>query len=349
MNTKKILVGKVEIGGGTKIKIQSMTTTKTSDIEKTVEQITALENAGCEIIRVAVSDEEDALAIKEVVAKIHIPLVADIHFSPKLAVMAMENGANKVRINPGNIGGEKEIKLVADCIKAHKIPVRVGANTGSIEKDFLQKYGRSERALVESALYNVRILEKFGVGDIAISVKASDVPLTVRAYRLLAKKTDYPLHLGVTEAGTTESGIVKSAIGIGSLLLDGIGDTIRVSLTDDPVREVYAAQQILRSCGLDEEFVEVVACPTCGRCAWESMALAEKVTNFVRPYKKKAKIAVMGCVVNGPGEAKDADLGIAGGNGSCLIFKKGEPYKKVESENAEKEFFKEIRLLLDGE
>ncbi len=345
--TKKINVGGVEIGGGTTIKIQSMTTTKTSEVEKTVSQISALEKAGCEIIRVAVSDEADAYAVKEVVSKINLPLVADIHFSPKLAVLAIENGADKVRINPGNIGGEKEIRYVADCIKAHRIPVRVGANTGSIEKDFLQKYGRSEQALVESALYNVGILEKFGVNDIAISVKASDVPLTVRSYTLLAQKTDYPLHLGVTEAGTTEAGIVKSAVGIGSLLLNGIGDTIRVSLTDDPVREVYAAQQILRACGLEEAFVEVVSCPTCGRCAWESMALANKVTEFVRPYKKKAKIAVMGCVVNGPGEAKDADLGIAGGIGSCLIFKKGEPFKKVDADRAEEEFFKEIRLLLD--
>ena len=276
-------------------------------------------------------------------------MVTDIHFSPKLAVMAIENGANKVRINPGNIGGEAEIRYVADCVKAHKIPVRVGSNTGSIEKNFLEKYGKSAEALVESALYNVGILEKFGVDDIVISVKASDVKLTVNAYMLLANRTSYPLHLGVTEAGTTEAGIVKSAVGIGSLLLNGVGDTIRVSLTDDPVREVYAAQHILRACGLDEAFVEVVSCPTCGRCAWESMSLANKVTEFVRPYKKRAKIAVMGCVVNGPGEAKDADLGIAGGKGSCLIFKKGEPYKKVDTACAEEEFFKEIKVLLDGE
>lgn len=347
--SKKINVGGVWLGGGERVKIQSMTTTKTSDVEKTVAQILALEKAGCEIVRVAISDEADALAVRSVVDKIHTPLVADIHFSPKLAVMAIENGANKVRINPGNIGGEREIGYVADCVKAHKIPVRVGSNTGSIEKNFLEKYGRSAEALVESALYNVGILEKFGVNDLVISVKASDVKLTVNAYMLLANRTSYPLHLGVTEAGTTEAGIVKSAVGIGSLLLNGIGDTIRVSLTDDPVREVYAAQHILRACGLDEEFVEVVACPTCGRCSWESMALANKVTEFVRPYKKRAKIAVMGCVVNGPGEAKDAELGIAGGNGSCLIFKKGEPYKKVSPDCAEEEFFREIRLLLDGE
>ncbi|MBQ5929410.1 MAG: flavodoxin-dependent (E)-4-hydroxy-3-methylbut-2-enyl-diphosphate synthase [Clostridia bacterium] len=347
--SKKIFVGGVGLGGGERVKIQSMTTTKTADVEKTVAQILNLEKAGCEIVRVAISDEADALAVRSVVDKIHTPLVADIHFSPKLAVMAIENGADKVRINPGNIGGEKEIRFVADCVKAHKIPVRVGSNTGSIEKNFLEKYGRTAEALVESALYNVGILEKFGVDDIVISVKASDVKLTVNAYLLLANRTSYPLHLGVTEAGTTEAGIIKSAVGIGSLLLNGIGDTIRVSLTDDPVREVYAAKHILRACGLDEEFVEVVACPTCGRCEWESMSLANKVTEFVRPYKKRAKIAVMGCVVNGPGEAKDADLGIAGGKGSCLIFKKGEPYKKVAADCAEEEFFKEIRLLLDGE
>lgn len=344
--TKQINVGGVLIGGGASVKIQSMTTTKTADVEKTVSQIAALENAGCEIVRVAIADEADALALKSVKEKIRLPIVADVHFSPKLAVLAIENGADKVRINPGNIGGEQEIKYVADCVKRHGVPVRVGANTGSIEKEFLAKYGRSEFSLVESALYNVGILEKFGVCDIAISVKASDVPLTVRAYTLLSEKTDYPLHLGVTEAGTYEAGLVKSAVGIGSLLINGIGDTIRVSLTDDPVKEVYAARQILRSCGLDEEFVEVVSCPTCGRCAWESMKLAEKVTEFVKSYRKKAKIAVMGCVVNGPGEAKDADLGIAGGVGRCVIFKKGEPIKTVKAEDAEEEFFKEIRLLL---
>lgn len=345
--SKQVNVGGVCIGGGTSVKIQSMTTTKTADLEKTLAQISALEQAGCEIVRVAVADEQDAAAIRQIVEKTNIPLVADIHFSHKLAVAAIENGAHKVRINPGNIGGEREISYVADCVKAHHIPVRVGANTGSIEKTFLEKYGKNEYSLVESALYNVRILEKFGVNDIVVSVKASSVPLTVKAYTLLAQKTEYPLHVGVTEAGTTQAGIVKSAVGIGSLLLNGIGDTIRVSLTDDPVKEIDAARLILRACGLDEAFVEVVSCPTCGRCAWESMRLAEKVTAFVKPYKKKAKIAVMGCVVNGPGEAKDADLGIAGGNGACLLFKKGEVYKKVSATDAEDEFFKEIKALLD--
>lgn len=348
--TRQVCVGGLLIGGGERVKIQSMTTTKTSDVERTAAQIAALEKAGCELVRVAVSDEADARAVRSVKDKIHIPLAADIHFSPKLAVMAIENGADKVRINPGNIGGEREIGYVADCIRVHGIPVRVGSNTGSIEPHFLGKYGRSAEALVESALYNVGILEKFGVHDIVISVKASDVPLTVRAYSLLHERTDYPLHVGVTEAGTTEAGIVKSSVGIGALLLNGIGDTIRVSLTDDPVKEIYAAKNILRACGLDEEYVEVVSCPTCGRCSWESMGLANKVTEFVRPYKKRAKVAVMGCVVNGPGEAKDADLGIAGGKGYCLLFKKGEAYKKVRAEDAEEEFFEELKALLkDGD
>jgi len=348
--TRAVKIGGVDVGGGTPVKIQSMTTTKTADIQATVAQIHALEEAGCEIVRAAVLDEADARSFQKVKDEIKIPLVADIHFSAKLAVLAIENGADKVRINPGNIGGDKEIKLVADCIKRHSIPVRVGANTGSIEPEFFKKYGRTEHALVESALYNVRILEKYGVNDIVLSVKASSVPLTVKAYRLLSERTDYPLHIGVTEAGTTEMGIVKSAVGLGSLLLDGIGDTLRVSLTDDPVQEIYAAKNILRATGLDENYAEVVSCPTCGRCAWESMSLAQKVSAFVRGAKKRVKIAVMGCVVNGPGEAKDADLGIAGGNGFCLIFKKGETYKKVSAEQAEEEFFKEIKVLLsDGD
>ncbi len=347
--SKRVLVGNVPIGGGERVKIQSMTTTKTSDILATVKQIAALEKAGCDIVRVAIADEGDAFALAKVKEKIRIPLVADIHFSPKLAVMAIENGADKIRINPGNIGGEREIKYVADCIKAHRIPVRVGSNTGSIEKSFLEKYGRKENALVESALYNARILEKCGVEDIVISVKASDVERTVNAYMGIAERTNYPLHLGVTESGTKELGVIKSAVGIGSLLLQGVGDTIRVSLADDPVEEVYAAKNILRACGLEREFIEVVACPTCGRCEWESMALAEKVSAFVRPYQKRLKLAVMGCVVNGPGEAREADLGIAGGKNGCILFKKGEIYKKVSAESAEEEFFKEIKVLIDGE
>ena len=262
--TKTVKARGVIIGGGTSVKIQSMTTTKTSDVEKTALQIARLKEAGCEIARVAVLDEADAVAIKALKDKISLPLVADIHFSPTLAVQAIENGADKVRINPGNIGGEREIAFVADAIKAHKIPVRVGSNTGSIEKNFLEKYGRSERALVESALYNAGILEKHGVEDIVISVKASDVPLTVRAYTLLSSLCDYPLHIGVTEAGTEKEGVIKSAVGIGSLLLQGIGDTLRVSLTSDPVKEIYAAKSILRAVGLEQDYIEVVSCPTCG-------------------------------------------------------------------------------------
>lgn len=345
--TKKINIGGVLVGGGESVKIQSMCTTKTSDAEKTVSQIAELEKAGCEIIRVSVLDEEDARAVKEIKNRINIPLVADIHFSSRLAVLAIENGVDKVRINPGNIGGEREIKTVADCIKAHKIPVRVGANTGSVEKEFLEKYGKNENSLVESALKSVAALEKYGIGDIVISVKASSVPLTVRAYRLLASRTEYPLHIGVTEAGTEDMAVVKSSAALGALLIDGIGDTLRVSITDDPVKEVIAARRLLRAVGLDENFTDVISCPTCGRCMWNSMALAKKVSAFVENSRKKLKIAVMGCVVNGPGEAKDCDLGIAGGRDYCVIFKNGEIERKVAAERAEEEFFKEINALLN--
>ena len=345
--TKKIDIGGVYIGGGESVKIQSMCTTKTSDVENTVSQISALHKAGCEIIRVSILDEEDALAVKRIKNQIRIPIVADIHFSSRLAILAIENGADKVRINPGNIGGENEIKLVADCIKAHKIPVRVGANTGSIEKEFLAKYGKNENSLVESALRSVAVLEKYGVKNIVISVKASSVPLTVNAYRLLASRTNYPLHLGVTEAGTEEMAVVKSSAALGALLLDGIGDTIRVSITDDPVKEIVAARRLLRAVGRDEYFVNVISCPTCGRCLWNSMELAKKVSAFVENSKKKLKIAVMGCVVNGPGEAKDCDLGIAGAQDYCVIFKNGEIIRKVEAKLAEEEFFKEINALLN--
>lgn len=343
--TRKVNIGAAAIGGGESVKVQSMCTTKTSDTEKTVSQISALEKAGCEIIRVSVLDEDDARAIKSVRAKINIPLVADIHFSSKLAVLAIENGADKVRINPGNIGGEAEIKKVADCIKAHKISVRVGSNTGSIEREFEEKYGKTEKALVESALKSVSALEKYGVNDIVISVKASDVPLTVKAYRLLASRTDYPLHIGVTEAGTEDMAVVKSSAALGALLLDGIGDTLRVSITDDPVKEVLAARRLLRAVGLDKNFVNVISCPTCGRCRWNSMQLAKKVSKRVEGIKKPLKIAVMGCVVNGPGEAKDCDIGIAGSKDYCVIFKGGEIIKRVPAESAEEEFFRQIDLL----
>lgn len=342
---KTVRVGGVLIGGD-KIAVQSMTTEKTGDVEKCVAQIMRLCNAGCDIVRVAVLDEEDARAIAKIKARVSCPIVADVHFSPRLAVLSVEAGADKLRINPGNIGGEREIGLVADCLKAHRIPVRVGANTGSIEPHFLEKYGRSAEALVESALYNVSLLERKGVEDIVISVKASDVPLTVRAYELLAEKTDYPLHVGVTEAGTEEAGIVKSSVGIGALLLRGIGDTIRVSLTSDPVKEVYAARNILRACGLETDYVEVVSCPTCGRCMYDCMGLAERVNERVRGERKKLKIAVMGCVVNGPGEAKDCDMGIAGGRDYCVIMQRGRENERVNSADAERVFFERLEELL---
>ena len=309
------------------------------------EQIARLYAAGCEIVRVAVRGEEDARAIAKLKEFSPMPVVADIHYSAGQAIAAIESGADKVRINPGNIGGEKQIAAVAACIRAHHIPVRVGSNTGSIEKHFLEKYGRSAEALVESALYNAALLEKYGVEDIVISVKASSVPLTVEAYRLAAKRCGYPLHLGVTEAGTAESGIVKSSIGIGALLLDGIGDTIRVSLTDDPVEEIYAAKRILRACGLEKDFVDVVSCPTCGRCEWDSMGLAKRVERLTFGMKVPLKVAVMGCAVNGIGEAQDCDLGIAGGRGKCVLFRKGVPFKTVPSQEAEEVFMRELRAM----
>ncbi len=347
--TEKVIIGGVIVGGGEKVKIQSMCTTRTSDIESTISQIYRLAAAGCEIVRVSVLDEADAAALRKIKDAIDIPLVADIHFSSRLAVSAIENGADKIRVNPGNIGGEKQIKIVADCIKSHKIPVRVGANTGSIEKEFAEKYGRSERALVESALKSAAVFEKYGVNDIVVSVKASDVPLTIRAYRLLSESCAYPLHVGVTEAGTESMAVIKSSAALGALLTDGIGDTVRVSITADPVNEVYAARRILRAVGLDKNFVNVISCPTCGRCAWNSMELAEKVQNYTERFEKPVKIAVMGCVVNGPGEAKDCDLGIAGAEDYCVIFRRGEIFAKVPSANAEEEFFKELKRILNAE
>ena len=344
--TRRIPIGGTAIGGGAPVAVQSMTTTRPSDIENTVKQILRLEEAGCDIVRFCVRDAADAAAISRIRRETHIPLVADIHFDYRLAVAAAENGADKVRINPGNIGGEDKIRAVADCVRAHKIPVRVGSNTGSIEKEFLAKYGRSEKALAESALKNVAVLEKHGVENIVVSVKASDVKLTVAAYEYIAARCDYPLHLGVTETGTLLNGVVKNSVGIGALLLKGIGDTVRVSLSADPTEEVYAARRILRSVGLEKDYVEIVSCPTCGRCEWPLIPFAEKVEKFTAKIKKPLKLAVMGCVVNGPGEAADADLGIAGGKDYCMIFKKGEPYKKVACADVEKEFFKEIENCL---
>ncbi|MEA4853552.1 MAG: flavodoxin-dependent (E)-4-hydroxy-3-methylbut-2-enyl-diphosphate synthase [Christensenella sp.] len=331
MKTKKVMIGGVAIGGGCPVAIQSMTNTDTKNIRKTVEQIHALEKAGCQIVRSAVYDMECAQAVAEIKRQISIPFVADIHFDADVAVAAIENGADKIRINPGNIGGEDRILKVVDAAKTHHVPIRVGANTGSLSKEILQRYGGpTAQALVQSALENIRILEHAKFEDIVISIKSSSVPVCVEAYRTIAGKTGYPLHLGVTEAGTYKNALVKSAIGLGSLLLDGIGDTIRVSITGDPVQEIYAAQDILKSCGLIDNMVEIISCPTCGRCSIDIEKIASGVEEFTRDIHVPLKIAVMGCAVNGPGEAREADLGIAGGRGEGLLFAKGKIIRKVD-------------------
>ena len=341
--SKIVKIGNIKIGGGEKIAVQSMTTCRLADVDKSISAVKALEEVGCDIVRFSVLDESDAKAIKEVKKHINIPLVADIHFDYRLAIESIKNGADKIRINPGNIGGEENVRKVAEVLKEYSVPVRVGSNTGSIEKEFLAKYGKSEISLGESALKNVALLEKYGVNDIVISVKASDVKLAVKAYEYVFKKCDYPLHLGITEAGTEFSGTIKSSIGIGALLLKGIGDTIRVSLSADPVKEVLAGKQILSALNLIDEGVKIVACPTCGRCAWNCMEFASITEQFVSNIKTPLKIAVMGCAVNGPGEAKDCDLGIAGaGNGDVIIFKKGEIIKRAKQEQAKQIFFEEI-------
>lgn len=344
--TKQVKIGNVIIGGGNPVVIQSMANIKTSKIDDVVRQIAELEVLGCDIIRVSVKDDEDVKALSEIKKRISIPLVADIHFNYKYALKAIDAGVDKIRINPGNIGSERNVEEVAKALIHSDVAVRVGSNSGSIKKDFLVKYGKSDVSLAESALKNVAALERYGVDKIVVSAKASSVPLTVKTYEYLHEKTDYPLHVGVTEAGTYNSGIVKSSIGIGSLLLKGIGDTIRVSLTSPPKDEIVAAKRILRSVGLDENYVEVISCPTCGRTEYDSILLAGKVEELTSGIKKHLKIAVMGCVVNGPGEAADCDLGIAGGSGYCAFFRNGEVYKKVPFENAEEEFIKEIEKLV---
>lgn len=340
--SKCVNIGGVVIGGGNKIAVQSMSTFKISDTVRAAEECIRLKNKGLDIMRFSVTDEKDAASFAAVKKLSGVPLVADIHFDYKLALKAIDGGADKIRINPGNIGGEQNVRAVADALKSAKIPVRVGSNTGSIEKEFLAKYGKNEISLGESALKNVALLEKYGVSDIVISVKASDVALMIKAYEYIAKKTDYPLHLGVTEAGTEYNGVIKNSIGIGSLLLNGIGDTIRVSLSADPEREVVAARSILSAVNLLDDQVKIIACPTCGRCEWDCMNFAKKVEDYVQEVKKPLKIAVMGCVVNGPGEAADADLGIAGGKDGCVIFVKGKIVKKIAKEQVEKQFFEEI-------
>ena len=340
--SRKVKIGKLYIGGGEKIAIQSMSTFKASNIIACINEAKILEQNGCDIIRYSVLDERDAKSFSEIKKHTNMPIVADIHFDYKLALFSIKGGADKIRINPGNIGSEKNIEEVARAIKESSVAVRVGANTGSVEKEYLSKYGKNEISLGESALKKVQILEKFGVDNIVVSVKASSVPLMIKAYEYIAKRVDYPLHLGVTEAGAEYNGIIKNSIGIGSLLSRGIGDTIRVSLSAEPIREVICAKQILKALNLIESGVDVVACPTCGRCEWDCMKMANKVEDYVKNIQKPLKIAVMGCVVNGPGEAVDADIGIAGGKEKCVIFKDGNIIKTVEKENAELEFFKEI-------
>lgn len=330
-NTKVIAIGKKVIGGGNPVLIQSMTNTRTEDVRATVEQIKRLEAAGCEIVRSTVPTEAAARAIREIKKEITIPLVADIHFDYRMAILAIENGADKIRINPGNIGGEEKLRMVVEAAKERGIPIRVGVNSGSLEKALIEKYhGVTAEGLVESALDKVHRIEEYGYGNLVISIKSSDVLMCVKAHELIAAQTDYPLHVGITEAGTLYSGNIKSAVGLGIILGQGIGDTIRVSLTGDPLEEIKSAKLILRTLGLRQGGIEVVSCPTCGRTRIDLIRLANEVERMVQEFDHlNIKVAVMGCAVNGPGEAKEADIGIAGGNGEGLLIKKGEIVKKV--------------------
>ncbi|MDY5987557.1 MAG: flavodoxin-dependent (E)-4-hydroxy-3-methylbut-2-enyl-diphosphate synthase [Lachnoclostridium sp.] len=332
-NTKKVRIGDVWIGGGSPVAIQSMTNTKTEDVEATVAQILKLEAAGCQIIRCAVPTMEAAKALAEIKKQIHIPLVADIHFDYRLAIAAIENGADKIRINPGNIGDNARVKEVVDKAKEYNIPIRVGVNSGSLEKHLVEKYhGVTAEGIVESALEKVHLIEGMGYDNLVVSIKSSDVLMCVRAHELIAKECPYPLHVGITESGTLLSGNIKSSVGLGIILYQGIGDTIRVSLTGDPVEEIKSAKLILKTLGLRKGGIEVVSCPTCGRTRIDLIGLANQVENMVADIPLDIKVAVMGCVVNGPGEAKEADIGIAGGIGEGLLIKKGEIVKKVKEE-----------------
>jgi (E)-4-hydroxy-3-methylbut-2-enyl-diphosphate synthase len=341
--TKQIRIGTVPIGGDAPITVQSMTNTDTRQVEETVAQIKRLEAAGCELIRVAVVDMEAAFAIRAIRDRIHIPLIADIHFDHRLAVASMENGAQAIRINPGNIGGPRKLAKVVDAAKIHGVPIRVGVNSGSLEKDILKKHGHpTPMALTESALRNVELLENQGFHEIKISIKSSDPLATVEAYRLLAGRCDYPFHLGVTEAGGLIAGTVKSSVALGILLYEGIGDTFRISLTRDPVEEIRVGYEILRSLNIRHRGPELISCPTCGRCQVNLFNLADEVEHHIQTMKTPLKIAVMGCVVNGPGEAKEADIGVAGGKGLGIIFKKGRLYKKVPENELLHVFLKEL-------
>lgn len=329
-HTKKIRIGNQVIGGGSPVLIQSMTNTRTEDVQATVAQILELERAGCEIIRCTVPTIEAARALAQIKKQIHIPLVADIHFDYQMAVAAMENGADKIRINPGNIGSPDKVRAVVDTARERNVPIRVGVNSGSLEKGLLEKYGGvTAEAIVESALEQVKLIEEWGYDNIVISIKSSDVLMSVKAHELLAEKTEYPLHAGITESGTLWSGNIKSAMGLGLILSRGIGDTVRVSLTGDPVEEIRSARLILRTLGLRKGGIEVVSCPTCGRTRIDLIGLAGRVEKLVEDYPLDMKVAVMGCAVNGPGEAREADLGIAGGSGEGLLFKKGQILRKV--------------------
>ncbi len=332
-NTKEIRIGDVVIGGNHPVTIQSMTNTKTEDIKGTVEQIHRLEAAGCEIVRCTVPTLEAAEALREIKKNIQIPLVADIHFDYRMAIAAIENGADKIRINPGNIGGEERLRAVVDKAKEHEIPIRVGGNSGSLEKTLLEKYGAvTAEGIVESALDKVRMIEEMEYDNLVVSIKSSDVMMCVKAHELIAEQCPYPLHVGITEAGTVYSGNIKSSIGLGIILYEGIGNTIRVSLTGDPAEEIRSAKLILKTLGLRKGGIEVVSCPTCGRTQIDLIGLANQVEKMVQEFPLDLKVAVMGCVVNGPGEAREADIGIAGGKGEGLLIKKGEVVKKVKEE-----------------
>ena len=345
-NTRVVKIGDRVIGGGNPILIQSMTNTKTEDVEATVKQIQALTEAGCDIIRCAVPTMEAAKALSEIKKQISIPLVADIHFDYRLAIAAIENGADKIRINPGNIGSRDRIQAVVDAAKERQIPIRVGVNSGSLEKELVEKYhGVTAEGLVESALDKVKIIEDMGYDQLVISIKSSDVMMCVKAHELIAKQTDHPLHVGITEAGTLISGNIKSAIGLGLILNQGIGDTIRVSLTGAPLEEVKSAKRILKTLGLRKGGVEVVSCPTCGRTKIDLIGLANQVETMVQDIPLDIKVAVMGCVVNGPGEAREADIGIAGGHGVGIIFKKGEIFRKVPEAELLPVFLEELNKL----
>jgi (E)-4-hydroxy-3-methylbut-2-enyl-diphosphate synthase len=344
--TRKICIGKLSIGGDSPISVQSMTNTDTRDVDSTVSQILRLEEAGCDIIRCAVPDREAAEALGKIIPQIHIPLVADIHFDSSLALQSIKNGVAKLRINPGNIGQKGKVRAVAEAAKDKGVPIRIGVNSGSLQKDILAKYGTvCPEALVESAMRHVEILEELDFHDIVISVKSSDVREMIECYRLISKKVDYPLHVGVTESGTIRKGTIKSSVGIGALLAEGIGDTIRVSLTGDPVEEVAVGREILKSLGYIEEGIEFISCPTCGRTQLDLIRIAGEVEKRLASVNKDIKVAVMGCAVNGPGEARRADIGIAGGNGEGLIFRNGEIIRKVREEDLVEELMKEIEKL----